>query len=56
MGKDKTFFLSNEIMALLDLRTGYKLLVGRGSGIGPAFIARAKICNEALKHKELIEY
>jgi hypothetical protein len=53
---DKNFWLSNELIDSLGLQIGSKLLVGRGSGLGPAFIARGRIYDEALKHKNLHEY
>ena len=54
--EDGDLRLSNELIRLLELNTGNKLLVGRGSGIGPAFLARGKIYQEALKHKYLLEF
>jgi hypothetical protein len=54
--KDKYFMLSNELVTSLDLEIGCRLLVGRGSGMGPAFISKGTIVNEALKHKDLLEY
>lgn len=52
----RSFLLSEEFIDLLELKTGCKLLVGRGSGVGPVFIVRGSIYNEALKHKSLAEY
>ena len=51
--KEKNFYLPDELMDLLDLQTGSKLLVGRGSGLGPAFIAKGRIYDEAMKHENL---
>jgi len=53
---EKSFRLSNEYLELSGLRTGSKLLVGRGSGLGPAFIEKGTIYVEALKHKNIVEY
>lgn len=54
--ENRSFSLPEEFMDLLDLKIGSKLLVGRGSGVGPFFIERGPIYNEALKHKSLAEY
>ncbi len=54
--KDKSFYLSNDLIALLDLRPGKRLLAVRGSGVGLTFISRGPIYNEALKHNELLVY
>lgn len=54
--KDKYFRLSNDLISALNLNIGKKLLVGRGSGLGPAFIAKGTIYEEALKHKDLLEF
>jgi hypothetical protein len=56
LDKEKYFYLSNELIKLFNLKPGNKLLVARGSGIGPGFIARGVIYNEALKHKNIFEY
>ncbi len=56
LDKDKYFRLSGKLIDLLDLKTGNRLLVGRGSGLGPAFITKGTIYNEALKHKDLLYY
>ena len=53
--KDKYFKISNEFIEELHLKTGDKLLVGRGSGLGPAFIAKGAIYEEALNH-DLFEF
>ena len=37
---EKNFYLSDELIDLLGLRIGSKLSVGRGSGLGPAFISK----------------
>jgi hypothetical protein len=47
---DKKICISAELLQRLGLETGGKLLVGRGSGLGPAFIARGQIYGAALKH------
>jgi hypothetical protein len=52
---EKNIWLSQELIESLGLQTGSKLLVGRGSGLGPAFIAGGRIYDEALKHKNLYE-
>lgn len=51
LNKEKYFSLSDELISLLNLKTGDKLLVVRGSGIGPGFVARGIIYNEALNRK-----
>jgi hypothetical protein len=56
LDKEKYFRLSLEIISSLNLNIGDKLLVGRGSGLGPAFIAKGIIFEEALKHKDLLEF
>ncbi len=56
LDKDKYFIFSKELVNSLDLEIGCRLLVGRGSGMGPAFINKGIIYNEALKHKDLLEY
>jgi hypothetical protein len=56
LDKGKNFYLSDELMDLLGLQTGSKLLVGRGSGRGPAFIAKGPIYEKAMKHKYLLVY
>jgi hypothetical protein len=56
LDKEKYFMLSKELVDSLDLETGCRLLVGRGSGMGPAFISKGIIFNEALKHRDLLEY
>jgi hypothetical protein len=53
---EKSFWPSNELIDSFELQIGNKLLVGRGSGLGPAFMARGRIYDEALKHKNLHEY
>jgi len=53
LDREKYFNLSNEWLDMLALQTGTRLLVGRGSGLGPAFIARGPIYHEALKHNGL---
>lgn len=56
MDEDKNIRLSNELISALELNFGHNLLVGRGSGLGPAFIARGPIFEEALKHADLRVY
>jgi hypothetical protein len=53
MDEDKNIRLSDELITALELKFGHKLLVGRGSGLGPAFIAGGPIFEEALKHNNL---
>ena len=48
--------VSAELLQRLGLKTGEKLLVGRGSGLGPAFIARGRIHAEALKHGHISHF
>jgi len=47
---EKYFRLSQELMTSLNININDKLLVGRGSGLGPAFIVKGTIYQEALKH------
>ena len=54
--EEKYFRLSNELISALNLNIGEKLLVGRGSGLGPAFIAKGTIYEEALKHEDILEF
>ena len=54
--KDQMFTLSKEWIQSLKLLVGSKLLVGRGSGLGPGFIAKGPIYTEALKHKSMLLY
>jgi len=51
----KYFRLSIELIASLNINIEDKLLVGRGSGLGPAFILKGIIYKEALKH-DLLEF
>jgi len=53
--KGNYFRLSMELMSALNINIGDKLLVGRGSGLGPAFIAKGTIYEEALQH-DLLEF
>ena len=53
---EKHFKLSSEWLDLLALKPGYRLLVGRGSGLGPAFIAKGPIYHEALKNNDLLVF
>ena len=52
---EKYFRLSVELMNSLNINIEDKLLVGRGSGLGPAFIGKGTIYEEALKH-DLLEF
>jgi hypothetical protein len=52
---EKYFRLSIELMTSLNINIEDKLLVGRGSGLGPAFIGKGTIYKEALKH-DLLEF
>jgi hypothetical protein len=45
--------LAETILAEYGVKTGDRLLVVRGSGLGPGFIVRGPIVEEALKHPEL---
>ena len=56
LDKEKYFRLSIELVTLFNLEIGCNLLVGRGSGIGPAFFTRGIIYQEALKHRNLLEF
>jgi hypothetical protein len=53
LDKEKKFSLTDELVKLSHLQTVRKLLVARGSGLGPAFIAGGRIYDEALKHEDL---
>ena len=48
------FILSSEALKAYDLKIGNKLIVGRGSYLAIAFIAKGPIFEEAEKHSELI--
>ena len=56
LDKEKYFKLSDELINTMDRGAGSKLLVIRGSGTGPAFITKGRIYNEALNHKNIIEF
>ena len=56
LDKDRYFRLSIELASILKISVGDRLLVGRGSGLGPAFIAKGTIYKEALRHKDLLEF
>lgn len=56
LDKERYFRLSIKLISILNIKIGDKLLVGRGSGLGPAYIAKGTIFQEALKHKDLLEY
>jgi len=45
--------LSTRFMEAIGINTANKLLVAMGSGLGPAFISRGPIYEEALKHPYL---
>ncbi len=53
---DRYFVLSDTFLDKMDLNTGQRLLVIRGSGLGPALITQGIIFNEALKHEDIIEF
>ena len=53
---EKHIIVSVEWLDCLGLNAGSKLLVGRGSRLGPAFIAGGPIYIEALKHNGVTEY
>ncbi|MBN1786082.1 MAG: hypothetical protein JW825_03715 [Candidatus Methanofastidiosa archaeon] len=53
---ENSICLSKELIGILGLSVGSKLLVARGSGLGPAFISKGPIFNEAKKHGDLLEY
>ncbi len=48
--------LSDDICSELLLKTGDKLLVARGSGLGPSFLIKGPIYDEALRHKNIPEF
>ncbi|MFW9852427.1 MAG: hypothetical protein ACFFDS_05770 [Candidatus Thorarchaeota archaeon] len=48
------FILSSEALKTYDLKIGNKLIVGRGSYLAIAFIAKGPIFEEAKKHSKLI--
>lgn len=56
LDKERYFRLSIKLISILNIKIGDKLLVGRGSGLGPAYIAKGTIFQEALEHKDLLEY
>jgi len=56
LDKEKYFHLSEIFIGKLDIKKGDRLLVIRGSGIGPSFIRKGIIFNEALKHKDILEF
>ena len=56
LDENKYIVLSEKICDRLNLRTGDYLLVGRGSGLGPAFIAKGPIYSEAEKHDNIPEF
>jgi hypothetical protein len=56
LDREKYFKLSSEWLDLFALKSGTRLLVGRGSGLGPAFIAKGAIYQEALKHPGLFVF
>jgi len=56
LDKEKYFKLSDELINTMATGAGAKLLVIRGSGTGPAFITKGIIYNEALNHKDIIEF
>ncbi|MBN2519368.1 MAG: hypothetical protein JXB17_02590 [Bacteroidales bacterium] len=47
------FCLSPRILEAFNISTGTRLLVGRGSHLGPAFILKGTIVEEAEKHKNI---
>ncbi len=47
---ERHFKISDKLISMLKINIGDNLLVGRGSGLGPAFIVKGTIYNEALKH------
>ena len=55
VGKERYFRLSDELIFSLKTNVEDRLLVGRGSGLGPAFIVKGIIYQEALKH-DLLEF
>ena len=50
---DGSFQLNQQLITGLSLGNSGKLVVVRGSGLGPGFIAKGPIFNEAAKHPEL---
>lgn len=53
---EKYFYISKDILVSLYVEIGHKLLVIRGSSIGPAFAAKGPIYKEALNHKNIVAY
>ncbi|MFW9937586.1 MAG: hypothetical protein ACFFD5_08045 [Candidatus Thorarchaeota archaeon] len=54
--KDKSFMISESALKSFKIKINQKLLVGRGSGLALAFIAKGPIYEEARKHPELITF
>jgi hypothetical protein len=55
LDKERYIHVSKTWLDAFDIKTGEKLLVVRGSGVGPGLIHHGPIVKEALKHPELIE-
>jgi len=51
--KDKSFIISQSALKSFKIEVNQKLLVGRGSGLALAFIAKGPIYEEAKKHPEI---
>ena len=56
ISKNRHIILSKEILINYNLGVRNKLLVVRGSGIGPGFITRGIIFEEALNHPEILVF
>lgn len=56
LDKEKCFQLSDTLIEKMKFYKGQRLLVGRGSGVGPAFLSKGKIYQEALKHNNIKEF
>jgi bifunctional DNA-binding transcriptional regulator/antitoxin component of YhaV-PrlF toxin-antitoxin module len=54
--KGDGIYLMKEVLEVFGLEKGDRLLVIRGSGMGPSFIVRGSVIEEALKHPELVEF
>ena len=51
--KDKSFIISQSTLKSFKIKVNQKLLLGRGSGLALAFIAKGPIYEEAQKHPEI---
>jgi hypothetical protein len=53
INRDGIFSLNDQLAQQLNIRIGDKLVVARGSNMGPAFVSRGPIYKEAMKYPEL---